>query len=250
MNKKDRKKFEKLFGASPELMTETLIISPFFGTKLFKEQLRDSRNFSGLVFRGITGKFNGRKITFINTGVGQSLVSDCVLAQDEKVTKKIIFLGAVGGVKDLRFAEQIFIDKAFFDADYFEKFGFDIGSGPMKHFAPDKQFASSALRFAEEKRYRLKKASVISLHTLWDQNKRLIGKIYDLNINSVDLECALFYATANHKKIRSLALCYVSDLIPSRPYWSDFPPQDRVKISRSIAGLVSLALGMSSLSGL
>lgn len=245
MTESERKKFKKLFGIAPECMGQALIISPFFNTKLLQAKLKNSEFFKGLVYKGVQGNYQGTQITFINTGIGQSLTVDCLLAQDSEKIKKIIFLGAVGAVRDLNFADMVLIDKAFYDANYYQKFGFNFNQKQIKNFSPGEKLIDLCFKVAQTQKYKLKKASLISVHTLWDQNDEMIQRIYDDNIQCLDLECALFYATAALKKIEAVALCYVSDLINAKPYWSDFSPRDCRLVKKNIANLVNIALESS-----
>ena len=55
-----------------------------------------------MLYHGLSATVQGKKITYINTGIGQSMVADCVLAQSNKQIKKIIFLGAAGAISDFK----------------------------------------------------------------------------------------------------------------------------------------------------
>jgi len=242
MNQSDKKKFKKVFGINSEHIGQTLIISPFFPAKLFRAKLKNSEFFKGLIYHGIRGEYRGRQVTFINTGVGQSLVADCVLAQDEKNTKQIIFLGAAGALQNLKIGDCVYIKKAFYDTDYFKKFGFDFTQEKVKSFAIDNSLIKIISQAAKPMKKDFKQASIISLHTLWDQNRQVIDKIIKMNIDCIDLECALFYAAAASKKIRAAALCYISDLAPDRPYWGNFSIAEKSKIEQSVSRLVCMAL--------
>ncbi|MFH1460034.1 MAG: hypothetical protein ABIG64_06660 [Candidatus Omnitrophota bacterium] len=235
------KKFKTLFGIEKKEISHKIIISPFFNNKIFKEKLEEPKNFKGLLFYGINGMHKGEKISYINTGIGQEFVVDCVLGLANKKDCKIIFLGAVGAVKDLSFGECVYIEKAFFDITYYKKFGIGINDASLI-FKPDLNFADLSLRLAQRKGINLKNVSLISLHSLWDQNEDLIKNIKEKNIQTIDLECALFYAAAEKSQIKSIALCYVSDLILSRPFWQKFSPDERKKIQKCTACLTELAL--------
>lgn len=246
MNQLEKKKFKKIFGVDSESIGQTLIISPFFHAKLFRAKLKKCEFFKGLIYHGVRGDYQGRQITFVNTGIGEALVADCVLAQDERKTKQIIFLGAAGALQNLRIGDCVYIDKAFYDTDYFKKFGFGFTQKNMISFKPDKSLIEIFLGTKHWRENDIKQASIISLHTLWDQNSELINRIIQLNIDCIDLECALFYAAAARKKIKAVAFCYISDLIPSKPYWGDFLTPEICRIKQSISRLVCLALETAS----
>ncbi|MBU1043744.1 MAG: hypothetical protein KJ915_05015 [Candidatus Omnitrophica bacterium] len=242
MNKIEEKKFIKLFGISYDEIGEFLVISPFFNPKLFASFLKNSQYFRGMLFHGLTGVFKDQKVTFIYTGMGQSLVADCILAQDQKRVKAIIFLGAIGAVRDLKIADNVIIEKAFFDTTYYNKLGIAFGEGLKKEFFPAKKLVDSSLMLAKEKNIFLKKASTLSIHTFIDQGAEVADELYRAGVQSVDLECALFYAAANLKKINAIALCFVSDNLLTRPFWGEFSLSEKLKIKNQMAELVKFSL--------
>ena len=239
--KLEEKKFKKLFGAYPNEFADVLIISPFFNVKLFSQALKEKVFFKGMLFKGVSGLYKDKKITFVNTGMGQTFVVDCVLAQDSRKIKKIIFLGAVGAIQDLEIADNVVIKEAVFDTEYHKKFGINF-KDDLKTFKPDLDLYEYSMFLAEKNNYNLKQANVISIHTFWDQGIQRARNLADQGMQSVDLECALFYAATGKKKIRSIAFCFVSDNIISCPFWGDFSPKLRSDMKNRVSDLVVLAL--------
>jgi len=126
MSEIEDKKFIKLFGITQDQIGDCIVLSPFFNPKLFASQVENPQYFKGMLFHGLSGTFKNKKITFIYTGMGQTLVADCVLAQDKNRIKAIIFLGAIGAVRDLEIADKVIIEQAFFDQTYYSKFGIEF----------------------------------------------------------------------------------------------------------------------------
>ena len=242
MNENEEKKFSKLFGIKYKEVGDFLIISPFFSAKLFASQLNNTQFFRGMVFHGLNGTYNNKKITFIHTGMGQSLVADCVMAQDRQIVKEIVFLGAVGAVKDLKIADNVVIEKAFFDTGYYNNFGINLGQGSIKRFFPDNELVKRCLITAKAQDVVFKKANTISIHTFLDQGSEVAEKFSQAGIQSVDLECALFYAAANKKQIKAIAFCFVSDNILSKPFWGDFSLLDQSKVKNQMPRLAKFSL--------
>ncbi|MBU1087241.1 MAG: hypothetical protein KKD05_06960 [Candidatus Omnitrophica bacterium] len=236
------KKFIKLFGISYDELGECLVISPFFNPKLFASHVENPQYFRGMLFHGMSGTFKSKKLTFIYTGMGQTLVADCLLAQDKKRIKAIIFLGAVGAVRDLEIADKVIIEKAFFDVSYYSKLGIALGENSKKEFFPCERMMDASLKLAKEKNIFLKKANTLSIHTFIDQGFEIAENLYQSGVQSVDLECALFYAAAKIKQINALALCFVSDNILTKPFWSDFSLSEKTKIKNQMLELVKFSL--------
>ncbi|MFH1063294.1 MAG: hypothetical protein V1747_10510 [Candidatus Omnitrophota bacterium] len=242
MNKIEENKFSKLFGIKYQEVGDFVVISPFFNAKLFAVQLKDVKFFKGMIFHGLNGTYKDKKITFIHTGMGQSLVADCVMAQDNQKVKTIVFLGAVGAVRDLDIADNLVIEKAFFDTEYYNKFGIKLGESTTKEFFPDNELVERCLIMAKAQYFVLKKANAISIHTFLDQGPEIAKKLSLLGIQSVDLECALFYAAASRMKIKAIAFCFVSDNLLSKPFWGDFSLLDQVNIKNQMPKLVKFSL--------
>ncbi|MCK4995122.1 MAG: hypothetical protein KAS13_08790 [Candidatus Omnitrophica bacterium] len=242
MKNEEEKKFEKMFGMSRNDMGEVLLISPFFHTKLVTPELSEQKFFKGMIFHGLNGIYKSSKMTFINTGMGQNLVVDCILAQDPNKIKAVIFLGALGAVKDLEIADSVVITEAIFDTQYHKKFGINFNGNDQKTFYPDAQLLENSLDKALALGFDLKQANVISIHTFWDQTKQRVQELTEMGAQSVDLECALFYAASHVKKIKSIAVCFVSDNIASRPFWGKFSAAERVAMKNKASQLVRLGL--------
>lgn len=242
MKSLEKEKFNKIFGVSRDEIADVLLISPFFNVKLFASKLKKKKFFKGLLFHGLNGIYGTKKVTFINTGMGQSFVVDCMLAQDPQKIKAVIFLGAVGAVQDLKIADSVVIKEAVFDTKYHAKFGINFQANDARVFYPDMQLLEKSTAIALEKRYDLKQANVSSIHTLWEQPKARAEELAKKGIQSVDLECALFYAAALEKKIKSIAFCFVSDQILSRPFWGNFSAAERLAMKNKAAEIVDLGL--------
>lgn len=242
MNKIDAMRFSKLFGIKYEEVGDFLVISPFFSPKLFSAQLQRVLFFKGMLFHGLSGIYKEKKITFIYTGMGQSLVADCVLAQEPQRVKAIVFLGAVGAVSDLEIGDNVIIEKAFFDTGYFKEFGINLGENLIKEFLPHNEFVEHCLIMDKVQNLGFKKANVSSVHTFLNQGPEVAKNFNQLGIQSIDLECALFYAAAIKRQIKAIALCFVSDNILSKPFWSDFSLQDQLKVKNQMPKLVKFSL--------
>ncbi len=242
MSKIKDKKFNKLFGIGYDQLGDVLVISPFFKPKLFFNRLENPKHFKGMLFYGLTGMFKNKRVSFICTGMGQSLVADCVLAQDPKIIKTIIFLGAVGAIRDLAIADNVIIEKAIFDTSYYKQFNIEINENSKKEFFPAAELVEKTLMLAKEKNFSIKKANTISIHTFINQSIEIGKELSQAGIQSVDLECALFYAAAELKQINAIAFCFVSDNILEQPFWEDFSLQEKAKMRNQMAELVNFSL--------
>lgn len=248
MNENESLKFKKLFGIEPQSLGDALIISPFLGAKLFKAELKQQKFFKGIVYNGITGIYKNRKISFINTGMGYPLVVDCLLALDEKRVSSVIFLGAAGAVNSLQIADCVVVTRAFFDQSYYERFNIHVlEKSETQGFGPDDKLLALCENKIKTQCNDLKKITLLSLNSLWCQDEKMVLSLKEKGIQAVDLEAAMFYAAAKNKKLKALALCFVSDLLLTKPYWSEFSLAEKLMLKKSIGRLVKLALEISVL---
>jgi len=246
MSDQDNLKFEKIFGQKRKDIAETLIISPFFSAKLFSGKLTNASRFKGMLYHGLSATVHGKKITYINTGIGQSMIADCVLAQSNKQIKKIIFLGAAGAISDFKINDCILVERVFFDTEYFNNFGLSFNAAASrKNFGADAQLSTQCLKHAVRKKFKLHPARMISLQSLWQQDEKLLQRLRKQKIQTVDLESALFYATASAKKISAIALCYVSDQPNVKPYWRELTSAQRSMRKICVSHLIDLALELA-----
>ncbi|MBU4304416.1 MAG: hypothetical protein KJ893_02145 [Candidatus Omnitrophica bacterium] len=242
MTKTNALKFKKLFGAEPESMSATLIISPFFPLKVFSAHLKKQVFFKGLVFKGVRGIYKNTPVTFIHTGMSATLVSDCVLAQEPRHTGKIIFLGAAAAVQRLNVGDCVIIKEAGLDIEHYRHYGFECRQKEERGFFADKGLIEQSIRAARERNIDLKPTRLMSVYSLWDQDESFAEALVQKDIQAIDLECALFYAAAGRRHIKAAALCYISDHIKHRPFWSEFTLPERLAVRKSFLSIIQVSL--------
>ena len=236
-------KFKKFFGLPKDEIPAAVIISPFFSPKDFKNKLKKVNFFKGLIYKGVQGIYKDKKIIFINTGMGGLFVSDCVKALSICGVKAIIFLGAVGALKNIDICDNVLIKKTILDAECFYDIGISLNGDILKSgvLAAD-DLVNRCLSIVKEKGLSLKSVTNISLNSLWNQPKEKAIKIKENGIESVDLECFHFYAAAREKKISCVSLCFVSDNLLTDPFWRQLVISERLKMKSAQDSLVELAL--------
>ncbi|MBI4846092.1 MAG: hypothetical protein HY810_06455 [Candidatus Omnitrophica bacterium] len=242
MKNNDSAKFKKLFGIERGKIGQTLIISPFFNAKLFSGYIKKHKYFQGMLYKGVQGVFENREITFVNTGIGASLVVDSVLAQEQNRTKKIIFLGAVGALTGLDVGENVFVEEASIDEKYFNSINSGIENTGLKLFKADAVLIREVKNAAEKLRIKIRGINVTALDSLWQQDKKTQDRLEQNGAQAVDLECAFFYSAAKTKGIQAISLCFVSDHIRHKQYWNEVSPLERCQIKKSIRDLIELSL--------
>lgn len=242
MKDQDKLKFKALFGIDQALIPESIIISPFFSIKSAASFLKEKHNFKGMFFSGVRGLYKGKEIIYIKTGVGATLVHDCIAAIPQHLSAKIIFLGAVGAVNGLNIGDCVLVNKAFLAQEYFAGMNISLMQQSTCGYEPDVLLAKQCKALAQKQNVNLKKVDVMSLHSLWAEDEKLIAQLQEKNIDAVELECAVFYGTSKLKQKNSLALCVVSDHLEKKPFWSEFAISEQSCLKKSMQDLMQLAL--------
>jgi purine-nucleoside phosphorylase len=86
------------FKCSPADICENVIVAPFWPVQIF-DNLAQTTFLSESNFRQVwTLTVNGKKLTYLRTGVGAPVVTDAVFALSCTPCKNIIFIGAVGAL--------------------------------------------------------------------------------------------------------------------------------------------------------
>ena len=244
MKNQDALKFKALFGVGQELVPESIIVSPFFSIKLFSALLKDKQSFKGMMFSGVRGLYKNKEIMFIKTGVGATLVHDCVLALSEAKVSKIIFLGAVGAVSELDVGDCVLIKKAFFDKEYCSSLRISLIESNENSYGPDVSLVDLCEKISQKNNFKLKPADIMSLHSIWNENDELVLNLKDKRIDAVELECSIFYGITKFLKQSSLALCFVSDHLINSPFWSEKSLSNQSSIKKNMQDLSRLALDL------
>jgi uridine phosphorylase len=64
-----------------------------------------------------------------------------------------------------------------------------------------------------------------------------------LGVNCLDMECSAVFSAAKHVRKRALALLYVSNSIPDKPWHEALDRRDIQRLGRSRKALAALLLG-------
>jgi hypothetical protein len=103
--------FKAIFGVKPSLIRETVVLSPIFYPKQFEKITGQT----GKHYKSILGYLiaNFRNQTFIKTPMTQGAVLDAVLLLSKTPCKRVVFIGAIGGLqKGLRIGDIVVSKRA------------------------------------------------------------------------------------------------------------------------------------------
>lgn len=210
MNKKEL--VPKLLGTSPENLGQKVIVTPFGRIEELTSMLQNPKPFKGIIYKGVTGTYNNKKTSIIVTGIGSTLVGDCILSLDSPDIKEVYFIGTAGGLGDLKIGDLLISELAI-DGKNFCKY--------TEHQKNYSTFLGKEYYGSENLINKLpyKTGKVFSIGSLYGESDQFLKYLETLNINAVELEIASFYAACSAMKFDNLALAVISDLPLSKPFW-------------------------------
>ena len=244
----DEQRFRKLFGIERRRLGQGMVISPFLSCQQAARHMSRPRFFRGAAFRGVCGAIGGRPLSYIQSGMGHTMVADCVLAQEGRQVSTLVFVGAAGVWQGCALGDAVVISRAVFDAQYYRQFSICESGGECRMFIPDEQVVLLSERIARSHNVSLARTSIASVNSLWQQDEHLVPRLTRYGAAGVDLEAALFYAAASRREIPAVAMAVVTDIPGERPYWGAFSPKEYRLMARSLRRLLLVSLRIAAYS--
>jgi len=244
----DRRRIvETVFGCRPEDVAEEVVLTPFVPLKAFRRHLEEvERELSPPFFyKGFTGSFSGRPATVLYTGVGPSRVGDCVGFLSLTRARRVLFVGAVGGLAELHRIGDFFLPTAAAD-----------GEGYSRHAGADFQAAVRSARviprpagFGDDlgpwlarQDLAVHDGRVFTVGAITLESRENLRTLAAEDYDAVEMELsALFSAGALHG-ISTAALTYISDLPLRSSLWDARGPDEERALRDAYRAAPLLAL--------
>ena len=202
------------FGLDPETEYDALVVAPGWKpTKILKDSsfqitvLREGSYISGHVVEK-----DGLKIAWIQTSSGASNLIDHLTICAELKFKKLIFIGAVGSLKEEFNVGDLCTPSYSVAGVYANAYLCDKLSEYrlFEKVYPDENYINRIIDLAKENGYDLKKASVYCTDSIALEYSHLEEiKAYDTDL--IEMETSSFYLVADLMEVPAVALLIVSD---------------------------------------
>ncbi len=231
------------FKCEPEQIQEKVIIAPTWQVDIFSSHVNNIAHISGPTGRGYDIselEINGKKVTYISTGVGACNVLDATLALGCTYCKEIVFIGSAGALdKNMKIGDIIIPEYSVCGVGT-NKY---LTSGSIcennvfgKKYYPNKEFYNEALSIVGE----VTKNTDIKIHlgqtystdTIFAQYAHL-EEIINMGCNSIEMEAATFFDAANVANIKATAIFNISDnTIANKSLYSGRTNEDQNRIQK------------------
>lgn len=224
-------KFETLFGMKDSEIKNTCVLAP-----ILPKSALELFGIKDLAKGKIYSSGNAGNFTVINTGMGASFTGDAVLYLADTGCKNIILFGSCGLIKS---SDSLDIGSLVAPVECYVMESFTnllLKNHDFKKFYPDKTLTESFLDNNKD----VEKVICATLGSLKleEENMDLFA---EKNIQVVEMECSGLFSAASHKNIKAMALFYVSDILNEKPFYSQFDPNDKLRLLSSIkSGIKSI----------
>jgi purine-nucleoside phosphorylase len=206
------------FGCKIEDMAETVILTPIWSLESFIIEADDVlTEFAGW-YKGATLRFNNRRVTVINSGIGAPMSGDCALALSYTDCENIIFSGSAGAVNQCYNIGDILVASEAVIGEGFSRYhGKDIEKDCFGELVTgDKETARKlmgAVRKSESK-YGINcyKGRVFSIDSILGERKDTFNYMKEKGCDAVEMEVSAVFTACTQAGLKAAALILISDL--------------------------------------
>ncbi|MFP3040471.1 hypothetical protein LQZ19_01500 [Treponema primitia] len=207
------------FKCEPELISERVILAPMWDSDIFAPWAESiTPQTEGIIRKVDELVLEGKKVTFIRTGPGSPAVAHAVFALSCTPCKNIIFIGTAGGMVENQQVGDILIPEYSVAGDgasrYITKKKVkDNDCFGLKYYPHPEIFErinAAARKVCEEYKIGWHKTRTFSVDNIFAEFAHL-EEIINLGCDSIEMETALLFRTAEVCDIKAGAVFFVSD---------------------------------------
>jgi len=218
--------FKKLFGIEKSRIKPQCILTPLDEVGLFAGGRAGGRA-RGDYFRVA----DSRHATLIGTRYSL-LAGDCILSLADTPCRDIYLFNCCGGI-DTAIGKAYSVTKAF----EFENFsGMLAGKGEGACYLPDAGLAGEFASFSSLPEGTCATVGSLALEAMHLPRFRALG------VNCLDMECSAVFAASKKAGKRALALLYVSNSVPDKPWHEHLDRRDVERLGRARKDLAAMLL--------
>ena len=202
------------FGLRDDIVYDALVVAPSYSPyKLKMERFCKVTTLKeGAYIGGYLVEKDGLKIAWIKIGSSAGNLIDHVALCAELSFKKMIFIGAVGALKEEFSLGDVCTPSYSISGGYTNTYLKDSLRDfvPFEKITPQMQFIDEVIAIGQEKGYDIKKASVFCTDSIALEYYHL-DEIREFGTDLIEMETSSFYLMADLLEIPGVALLVVSD---------------------------------------
>jgi len=218
--------FKKLFWVEKSCIKPQCILTPLDEVGIFAGT-RPGGRARGDYFRVV----DSPHATLIGTRYSL-LAGDCVLSLADTPCRDIYLFNCCGGI-EAGIGMAYSVTKAF----DFESFsGMLAGKGEAGCHLPDAAVAGACAAFSVGPGAICATVGSLALEAMY------LPRFHALGVNCLDMECSAVFAAAKQARKRALALLYVSNSVPDKPWHEQLDRRDIQRLGRARKDLAAMLL--------
>lgn len=187
---------------------------------------------------GYTGKYNGKKVSVIASGMGMPSIGiySYELFNFYGVDQ-IIRVGTAGSLQDnIKLKDIVVAVSASTDSNYINQFNLNGTFAPSANY----ELLNKSVDLLKKKSLDYHFGNVLTTDTFYSENLESMKKWQNMNVLAVEMETAALYINAAIKKKKALSILTVSDYIFKRE--ESLTSEEREK---SLTEMIEVALNLS-----
>lgn len=202
------------FGLSEDVVYDVLVVAPSYSPHkvITDASFKITEMGSQSYCTGYEVEKDGLKIAWIKTAAGGCNMLDYLLICGELQFKRLIFIGAVGALKETFDIGDICTPSYSVAGTLANTYLKDSIKDyvPFEKIYPDAGYVERIVQLAAKNNYQIKKASVFCTDSIAMEYTHL-DEIKSFDTDLIEMETSTFYAIANLMEIPAIALLVVSD---------------------------------------
>ena len=202
------------FGLSENVIYDALVVAPSYSPyKVIQDSTYTITETGAQSYRtGYEVEKDDLKIAWIKTAAGGCNMLDYLLICGELQFKKLIFIGAVGALKESFNIGDICTPSYSIAGTLANTYLKDSINDyvPFEKIYPDEEYINNIIQLAKDNNYTIRKASVFCTDSITMEYTHL-DEIKTFDTDLIEMETSTFYAIANMMQIPAIALLVVSD---------------------------------------
>ena len=232
------------FGSPQQIARKILFIKRANRLADYKAFFTDRYEF-GNVWHGFTGVFRGEEITIIATGIGPSMVGDCIYALDRK-DALCVYSGTCGGLSDdIKIGDYVIADNVICGDGYSllhnHSFLSTIYSDKRLRNSIEQTFLRQNITFFRGTTFATASVVLEITPQFW--------RLVPAHCKAIEMEAAAFYASALATRKKAIAYFWVTDLPRRNKSFFDQLTDEEIG-RKQVAYEASVALDLETISSL
>lgn len=223
-------------GCAPGDIAHDVILTPFFPLKAFARHVDEGsvRELAPEFFyQGFSATRRARPVTVLLTGVGPSRVGDCASLLSLTPARRLLFVGAVGGLHPDWAIGDFCVPEEAADGEGYARYrrdGFEKIVADAVTLRCEGGLEGELAQFLRARGAVVRGGKVFTIGSIAVECRENLETLALRGFDALEMELSAFYAAAGHHGFAAAALTYVSDLPLRSSLWEAKRPEEQTAL--------------------